>query len=53
METILILFLSLLALIIIMIIASMVLVKDTKKFRIRFSFLEGFDISGSFYDDRR
>lgn len=52
METILILFLSLLALIVILIIASMVLVKDTKQFRIRFSFFRGFDISGSFYEDK-
>ena len=32
-------------------IGSLVLAKDTKEFHIHFSLLNGFDISGSFFDN--
>ena len=32
-------------------ISSVVLAKNTKEFHIHFGLLNGFDISGSFYDD--
>lgn len=33
-------------------IGSLVLAKDTKEFHIHFGLLKGFDISGSFYNNR-
>ena len=49
MEIILALVISLAMLIVICIIVSLILLKDTKDFHIHFDLLKGFDISGSFF----
>lgn len=45
------LIITIVMLIVVCFIGSLILAKNTKKFHIHFGILQGFDISGSFYDN--
>ena len=52
MEILLMFFGSVLSLLVVCFLGTIVLVKNTKEFHVHFGIFKGFDMSGSFYEDK-